>query len=244
MSTKEDSIDWDDIKWGSFSKQMERYNHTHAKKMKDLTAFAKMILKAPHSKYHEKTRKRANFYLSVLKPKPKPREKRVTQSQKQNVVVNITHPKRASRPRKSVPKSSGMGQGHSFIQTSNPVPFRMEQEHRPLYVPQKPIKTVRHEVEAMLDAAPETPARAKSVDEWIDDHYQEPTRGKIPRGRPKMYTPEEAKERAKEARKRSNLRRREMERQVADAASQIEREGLLGDERETDLSDYFTGIEK
>ena len=66
-----DKIDFDDIKWGSFTKQFEAYNRTAKKKMKDLSAFARMILDAPKDKFSDTTRKRANFYLNVLAKKGK-----------------------------------------------------------------------------------------------------------------------------------------------------------------------------
>lgn len=66
-----DDIDFDDIKWGSFTKQFEAYNRTAKKKMKDLSAFARMILDAPKDKFSDTTKKRANFYLNVLAKKGK-----------------------------------------------------------------------------------------------------------------------------------------------------------------------------
>jgi len=66
-----DEINFDDIKWGSFTKQFETYNRTASKKMKDLSAFARMILDAPKDKFSDTTRKRANFYLNVLAKKGK-----------------------------------------------------------------------------------------------------------------------------------------------------------------------------
>jgi hypothetical protein len=65
----DDEIDFDDIKWGSFTNQFEAYNRTAKKKMKDLSAFARMILDAPKDKFSDTTRKRANFYLNVLAKK-------------------------------------------------------------------------------------------------------------------------------------------------------------------------------
>ena len=172
MSVKGEDIDWDHIRWGSFTEQFKRYNSTHTKKMKDLTAFAKMILKAPKSKYHERTRKRANFYLNVLK-KDKPKEKHVTVTQKQNVVVNINHPKpKRSKPRKVAPRvvgGIGGGQGQTFIQTSAPVPVRTNSEQIPLVIPQRPAQKIKQEVEAVLEAVPEVPKAVRyktAFDEW------------------------------------------------------------------------------
>lgn len=65
----EDSIDFDDIKWGSFTKQYERFKNQHKNSnIKDLEDFARMLLKDP-SKYNKTTIKRARFYLNVLLPK-------------------------------------------------------------------------------------------------------------------------------------------------------------------------------
>jgi len=59
-------IDFEHVKWGSFSKQFDAYKHQHPKnKVNDLKEFADMILKNPE-KYQEKTKKRARFYLNVL----------------------------------------------------------------------------------------------------------------------------------------------------------------------------------
>ncbi len=68
---KEDPIDWDDIKWGSFTEQLKRYNATHQKKFsgdKALCDFANMIL-SNKSKYSTTTKRRASFYLNVLAKK-------------------------------------------------------------------------------------------------------------------------------------------------------------------------------
>ncbi len=67
----EDPIDWDDIKWGSFTEQLKRYNATHEDKFegeKALCKFAEMIMKNK-SKYSTKTQRRASFYLNVLAKK-------------------------------------------------------------------------------------------------------------------------------------------------------------------------------
>jgi hypothetical protein len=62
-------IDFEDIKWGSFTEQLNAYNSGKSKKL-SLEDFAKMILKDP-SKYKAKTLKRARFYLNVLIKKKK-----------------------------------------------------------------------------------------------------------------------------------------------------------------------------
>ncbi len=67
-SVKDEEIDWDDIKWGKFSDQLNRYNSTSGKKL-DLCQFADMILSADKSKYSATTRRRANFYRNVLAKK-------------------------------------------------------------------------------------------------------------------------------------------------------------------------------
>ena len=64
---KDDEIDWEDIKWGSVTKQLEQYN-AKMKKTIDLPKFAEMILKDP-KKYKQKTVKRARFYKNVLQKK-------------------------------------------------------------------------------------------------------------------------------------------------------------------------------
>ncbi len=65
----EDDIDFDDIKWGSFTEQFNRFRNKHKKtSIKDLEDFAKMLLKDP-KKYNKTTIKRARFYLNVLLPK-------------------------------------------------------------------------------------------------------------------------------------------------------------------------------
>lgn len=66
---KEDDIDFDDIKWGSFTEQFNRFRKKHKKSsIKDLEQFAKMLIENKE-KYHKTTIKRARFYLNVLLPK-------------------------------------------------------------------------------------------------------------------------------------------------------------------------------
>lgn len=57
-------IDFEDMKWGSFSKQLQAYNSQHKKKL-DLHNFAMMILANP-DKFQERTKKRARFYINVI----------------------------------------------------------------------------------------------------------------------------------------------------------------------------------
>ena len=57
-------IDFEDMKWGSFSKQLQAYNSQHNKKL-DLHTFAMMILANP-DKFQERTKKRARFYINVI----------------------------------------------------------------------------------------------------------------------------------------------------------------------------------
>ena len=59
-----DNIDFEDIKWGSFSKQLKAYNSQHNTNM-DLHNFAMMILANP-DKFKERTIKRARFYINVI----------------------------------------------------------------------------------------------------------------------------------------------------------------------------------
>ena len=66
---KEDNIDFDDIKWGTFTKQFKAYNSKAKDKLKDLNAFAHHVLDAPEGKFNATTKKRANCYLNVLDPK-------------------------------------------------------------------------------------------------------------------------------------------------------------------------------
>jgi len=57
-------IDFEDMKWGSFSKQLKAYNSQHNKKL-DLHNFAMMILANP-DKFQERTKKRARFYINII----------------------------------------------------------------------------------------------------------------------------------------------------------------------------------
>ena len=63
----DDDIDFEDIKWGTFTKQLEAYNRQHKKNL-DLCEFADMILKDT-KKYQLKTVRRARFYKNVLAKK-------------------------------------------------------------------------------------------------------------------------------------------------------------------------------
>ncbi len=63
-----DKIPWEDIKWGSFTAQFKAYNAQHEKHIDDLEAFANYILQNPdHKDFTKKTKRRALFYLNVLK---------------------------------------------------------------------------------------------------------------------------------------------------------------------------------
>ena len=67
----DDPIDWDDIKWGSFTEQLKQYNKRHKNKFtgdKALCDFADMTL-SNKSKYSTTTKRRASFYLNVLAKK-------------------------------------------------------------------------------------------------------------------------------------------------------------------------------
>jgi hypothetical protein len=70
LGMEESPIDWEDIKWGSFSRQFKEYNRTAKKPIKDLEKFANMIMKKPE-KFQSRTIKRARFYLNVLMKKQK-----------------------------------------------------------------------------------------------------------------------------------------------------------------------------
>lgn len=59
-----DKIDWEDMNWNSFTEQLQQYNRTHKKNM-TLKELAEHVLADP-SKFKEKTKKRARFYLNVI----------------------------------------------------------------------------------------------------------------------------------------------------------------------------------
>lgn len=58
---EENSIDFEKMKWGSFTKQAQREG------FRDLTTFAKRVLDNPEH-YYDTTRRRARFYLNVINP--------------------------------------------------------------------------------------------------------------------------------------------------------------------------------
>ena len=62
-------IDFDEIKWGSLTKQLQAFNRKNRTKM-DLESFSKHILANPEN-FIERSKDRARFYLNVIKPKPK-----------------------------------------------------------------------------------------------------------------------------------------------------------------------------
>lgn len=61
----EDNIDFEDMNWGSFTKQKNAFNSKLT-----LKQFADIVLK-PNSKFREKTKDRARFYLNVILKKKK-----------------------------------------------------------------------------------------------------------------------------------------------------------------------------
>jgi len=63
----EDDIDFDELKWGKFTDQLDRYNSQNKKKL-DLCQFADLILANP-KKYSVTTQRRARFYKNVLAKK-------------------------------------------------------------------------------------------------------------------------------------------------------------------------------
>jgi hypothetical protein len=65
---KEDDIDFEDLKWGSFTEQFNAYNRQHKKKFKDLMEFAQHI-RANKGDFQPKTKKRADFYVNVISKK-------------------------------------------------------------------------------------------------------------------------------------------------------------------------------
>jgi hypothetical protein len=56
---------FDGIHWGSLTEQLKRYNQAHKTKY-TLETFSKMVLAQPNQ-FHEKTIKRARFYLNIIK---------------------------------------------------------------------------------------------------------------------------------------------------------------------------------
>ena len=62
-------IDFDDIKWGSLTKQLQAFNRKNRTKM-NLESFSKHILANP-TKFIERSKDRARFYLNVIKPRAK-----------------------------------------------------------------------------------------------------------------------------------------------------------------------------
>ena len=62
-------IDFDDIKWGSLTKQLQAFNRKNRTKM-DLESFSKHILANPKN-FIERSKDRARFYLNVIKPRAK-----------------------------------------------------------------------------------------------------------------------------------------------------------------------------
>ena len=61
-------IDFEDLKWGSFTEQFNAYNRQHKRKFKDLMEFAEHI-RANKGDFQPKTRKRADFYVNVISKK-------------------------------------------------------------------------------------------------------------------------------------------------------------------------------
>ena len=61
-----DNIDWDNIKWGSFTAQFNRYRSTHPRtRHNTLEKFARYIIKNK-KKFTLRTFRRANFYVNVI----------------------------------------------------------------------------------------------------------------------------------------------------------------------------------
>jgi hypothetical protein len=60
------TVDWEDLKWGSFTNQFHRFQQEHPDSdIHDLADFARMILKNPED-YRKTTKNRARFYLNCL----------------------------------------------------------------------------------------------------------------------------------------------------------------------------------
>jgi hypothetical protein len=58
------SIDFDEMKWGSFTDQMKAYNREHDSNH-TLEQFAKLVLSGKGN-FRERTKDRARFYLNVI----------------------------------------------------------------------------------------------------------------------------------------------------------------------------------
>jgi len=74
-STVSKPVDWEDIKWGSFTNQYKvwKIRHPEYTHINSLDDFARMILEAPQA-FKPITLKRARFYLNVLKPQHRPQD--------------------------------------------------------------------------------------------------------------------------------------------------------------------------
>jgi len=68
VKSDDEGIDFEDVKWGSFTAQFDAYNRQHKKKFKDLMEFANFI-RANKENFQAKTKKRADFYVNVLSKK-------------------------------------------------------------------------------------------------------------------------------------------------------------------------------
>jgi hypothetical protein len=62
-----DTINFGELKWGSFTKQFKAYNREGGN-AKNLREFAKIVLN-PNGNFAEKTKNRARFYLNVIDKK-------------------------------------------------------------------------------------------------------------------------------------------------------------------------------
>ena len=61
MADKSDIIDWDELKWGSFTKQA----YAAGFKKDELKDFAQYVLAHP-KRYRDVTMRRARFYVNVI----------------------------------------------------------------------------------------------------------------------------------------------------------------------------------
>jgi hypothetical protein len=63
---KEEQIDFEDMKWGSFTEQFNAFKRQHPKtSLRDLKDFAEYVLRNPRG-FKERTKKRAQFYTNVI----------------------------------------------------------------------------------------------------------------------------------------------------------------------------------
>tara|TARA_R110002167_G_scaffold115428_1_gene289804 strand:- start:496 stop:2112 length:1617 start_codon:yes stop_codon:yes gene_type:complete len=80
----DDDIDFEDLNWGSFTRQKDAYDRKLT-----LKQFTDIVLK-PNSKFKERTKKRARFYLNVIYPKKQKVGGEINQQTKQVSRVKLS----------------------------------------------------------------------------------------------------------------------------------------------------------